>query len=91
MNPLAIRVLAEIGIDASGQHSKSVGDIPPDGVDAVVTLCAEEECPLFPGQAVRLHWGLSDPAAAGGSREERLDAFRKTRDDLRRRIEGLFI
>ncbi|HOU93367.1 MAG TPA: hypothetical protein PLU22_20080, partial [Polyangiaceae bacterium] len=52
--------------------------------------CAEEECPLFLGPARRLHWGLPDPAAVTGSEEERLDAFRKTRDELRRRLEALF-
>jgi arsenate reductase len=89
VNPLAIRVLAEIGIDASGQHSKSVNDIPPDGVDAVVTLCAEEECPVFLGKARRFHWGLPDP---GGSGDEatRLESFRAVRDEIRRRLAVVF-
>jgi len=52
VNPLAVRVLAEIGIDATGQHSKSVNDIPPDDVDAVITLCAEESCPSRPAPRV---------------------------------------
>lgn len=55
-------------------------------MDTVITLCSEEECPLFLGQARRFHWSLPDPAAVQGSDEERLVAFRRTRDDLRRRI-----
>jgi len=82
----AITVMREIGIDISNSRSKSVSEIPPAEVDIVVTLCAEEECPLFPGKADRLHWGLPDPAAAEGSEAERLDAFRKTRDELLQRI-----
>ena len=86
VNPLAIRVLAEIGIDATGQHSKSVNDIPRDGVDAVITLCAEEECPVFLGKARRFHWGLPDPARAGATEEQALRAFREVRDELRLRL-----
>jgi len=55
----------------------------------VITLCAEEVCPIFFGGAERLHWPLADPAAAEGAEEERLAAFRITRDELRRRIEAL--
>jgi thioredoxin type arsenate reductase len=90
LNPLAVRALAEIGIDISGQRSKSVDEIPPGDVDAVVTLCAEEVCPVFLGKALRVHWGLPDPAAAAGSDEERLKAFRDVRDELRRRLSVVF-
>jgi arsenate reductase len=90
LNPLAVRALAEIGIDISGQRSKSVDEIPPRDVDAVVTLCAEEVCPVFPGEALRIHWGLPDPAAAAGSDDQRLQAFRDVRDELRRRLEVVF-
>ena len=86
----AVAVLGELGIDISHQRSKSVREIPPDEVDTVITLCGEQECPLFPGEVTRLHWGLPDPAATTGSEAERLDAFRRTRDDLRRRIEAFF-
>jgi protein-tyrosine-phosphatase len=55
----------------------------------VITLCAEEVCPLFFGSAERLHWPLSDPAAAEGTEEERLASFKETRDELRRRIGAL--
>ena len=88
VNPLAIRVLAEIGIDATGQHSKGVKDISPDGVDAVITLCAEEECPVFLGDARRFHWGLPDPG--GTTDEEKLQTFRGVRDELRRRLSLVF-
>ena len=90
VRPEAITVLEEIGIDISQHQSKAVSEIPAAGVDVVITLCAEEECPVFLGRAVRLHWGLLDPAAVGDSMEERLAAFRATRDELRRRIQALF-
>jgi arsenate reductase len=85
----AIAVLKEIGIDISEQRAKAVAEIPVAEVDTVITLCGEEECPVFLGKATRLHWGLPDPAAANGSEAERLDAFRKVRDELRRRIADL--
>jgi thioredoxin type arsenate reductase len=85
----AIAVLKEVGIDISGHRSKSVGEIPAAEVDTVITLCGEEECPVFLGKATRLHWGLPDPAAVTGSNEERLAAFRATRDEVSRRIEEL--
>jgi arsenate reductase len=89
VRPEAVAVLREIGIDISGYRSKSVSEIPPDGIDTVITLCDEEECPVFAGKARRLHWGLPDPGAIQGSEEERLSAFRRTRDELRRRIAAL--
>jgi thioredoxin type arsenate reductase len=86
VRPEAIAVLKEIGIDISGQRSKAVAEIPAADVDTVITLCAEEACPVFLGKARRLHWALADPAAAEGSEEQRLAAFREVRDELRRRI-----
>ncbi len=90
VNPLAIKVLAEIGIDISKQHSKSVAGIPPGDVDLVLTLCSEEECPLFLGKATRLHWGLADPAGVQGGEETRLKSFRQVRDELSRRLGRIF-
>jgi arsenate reductase len=90
LHPHAVRVLAEIGIDISGQRSKHVNEIPPGDVDAVITLCAEEVCPVFLGKALRVHWGLPDAAAAGGSDAEQLEAFRRVRDELRRRLSVVF-
>ncbi len=79
VRPEAIAVLREIGIDISGHCTKAVAEIPTADVDTVVTLCGDEECPVFLGKATRLHWGLPDPAAASGSEAERLDAFREVR------------
>jgi len=90
VNPLAIRALAEIGIDATAQRSKGMDEIPRGAVDAVVTLCAEEVCPAWLGRAVRVHWGLSDPAALPGDAEARLAGFRAVRDQLARRLRLLF-
>jgi len=86
----AVAALAEIGIDIAGHRSKSVSEIPAAEVDTVITLCGEEECPVFLGNARRLHWGLPDPAAVTGSDEARTDAFRRTRDELRRRLAVVF-
>jgi thioredoxin type arsenate reductase len=86
VRPEAIAVLKEIGIDISGHRSKAVAEIPTSEVDTVITLCGEEECPVFPGRVQRLHWGLPDPAAVVGSKEEVLTAFRKMRDELSQRI-----
>ena len=90
VRPEAIAVLQEIEIDISSFRSKPVTEIPLAEVDTVITLCAEEECPVFVGKAKRLHWGLRDPAAVNGSEIERINAFRQTRDELCRRLSELF-
>ncbi|HSN15501.1 MAG TPA: arsenate reductase ArsC [Anaeromyxobacteraceae bacterium] len=90
LNPLAVGALAEIGIDISGHRSKGIDEIPPGDVDAVITLCAEEVCPVWLGKARRYHWGLPDPAHAGETEAERLQAFREVRDELRRRLSAAF-
>ena len=90
VRPQAIQVLKEIGIDISGHRSKSIDEIDAASVEAVVTLCAEEVCPVFLGRAVRLHWSLADPAKAPGDGQALLDAFRGTRDELFRRVKLLF-
>jgi thioredoxin type arsenate reductase len=89
VRPEAIAVLKEIGIDISGHRSKAVADIPAAEVDTVITLCGEEECPLFLGKATRLHWGLPDPAAVFGGEPERLAAFREVRDSIRAKLDHL--
>jgi len=89
VNPLAVQALAEIGIDISGQTSKRVDTIDPSSVDTVVTLCAEEVCPIFLSKARRVHWPLPDPTAGSGSEAEQLARFRRTRDELKSRIEAL--
>lgn len=90
VRPEAVAALAEIGIDISGHRSKSVSEVPADQVDTVITLCGEEECPVFLGNARRLHWGLPDPAGVGGSEGASAEAFRRTRDELRRRLAAVF-
>jgi thioredoxin type arsenate reductase len=90
VRPEAIAVLTEIGIDISDHRSKAVSEIPAADIDTVITLCGEEECPVFLGNARRLHWGLPDPAAVEGHEAVRLEAFRRIRDELRRRIAALF-
>jgi arsenate reductase len=89
INPLTVRVLNEIGIDASGLWAKSVelfrGKMH---FDYVITVCgnAEERCPVFPAVTARLHWPVDDPATASGSEEERLARFRAVRDEIEKRI-----
>jgi arsenate reductase len=92
VNPLAIRVMAEIGIDISGHHSKGVEDFLNQDFDYVVTVCdhANETCPFFPGGKERIHRGFQDPAAVGGSEDERLAIFRRVRDEIRHWIEETF-
>ncbi|MBK8588193.1 MAG: VOC family protein [Sandaracinaceae bacterium] len=88
VNPLAVTALAELGLDIGGQQSKSVDDIDPSRVDLVITLCAEEVCPVFLTRAPRLHWPLQDPAHKHEvlADDQRLQHFRDTRDQLRARL-----
>lgn len=91
VNPYALRALAEVGIDASGQHSKNVATIDPTSVDLVITLCAEESCPLFLGDARRVSWAMPDPDRKHEALtdEERLEHFRVARDAIQQRLEEL--
>jgi arsenate reductase len=82
LHPLAAATLAEDGTDVTAQRAKSVSEIPIETVDTVVTLCAEEVCPVVPGGVRRLHWPLPDPASAGETDAERRAAFRATRERL---------
>ena len=86
----AIAVMREVGIDISGQRSKSVDEFAAQALDYVITVCdhAKESCPVFPGKTKRIHWSIEDPAAAQGSEEERLAAFRRVRDELRARLQA---
>ena len=84
LNPLAVEALSETGIDISGHRSKPLDDVSPETADLIVTLCAEEVCPLIPGPVKRLHWPIADPAAAGD-----IATFRTARDQIRDRIEAL--
>ena len=88
LNPLAVQVMREIAVDISAQRSKSVAEFDGQRFDTVITVCdsAAEQCPVFPGAPQRLHWSLPDPAAATGSPEEKLSAFRAVRDSLETRL-----
>lgn len=94
LDPDAVRVMAEAGVDISGQRSKLVEELPSQDFDWVVTLCghANEQCPFFPGKVRRLHKGFDDPpalAAGAASEEEALAPYRRVRDEIRAFIEGL--
>jgi arsenate reductase len=88
VNPLAIEVMREAGVDISAQTSKSVDGIDPAEIDLVITLCVEEVCPVLPGRVRRLHWPLPDPAAAqaGEGAEQQRARFRGVRDQIRQRV-----
>lgn len=88
VSPLAVKVMAEIGVDISGQRSKSTKELPDQELDYVITVCdaARRECPYFPGEVERLHWDILDPADTPGSETERLGAFRAVRDALKQHI-----
>jgi arsenate reductase len=85
VRPEAIAVMKELGIDISGHRSKSIDEFAGRSFDYVLTVCdnAKESCPIFPGHANRLHRNFDDPAVAQGSEEERLEMFRRVRDEIR--------
>ncbi len=86
----AVKVLKSMGLDPSGQHAKGVEAIEAAQVDTVITLCAEEVCPVYLGRAHRVHWGLPDPAREAGSPADRLNAFFRTASELKKRLEGIW-
>jgi arsenate reductase len=88
VNPLTVRALAGVGIDASGARSKSVTEFLGQRFDYVVTVCdrARESCPVFPGGAASLHWGFDDPAEATGSETERLAEFERVLREITTRL-----
>jgi arsenate reductase len=90
VRPLAIRAMDEIGVDISGQESKTLDRYLGDPFDYVITVCddANEACPFFPGAQSRLHWSFEDPSRAEGSEEERLAVFRSVRDRIRDRVQS---
>jgi arsenate reductase len=90
VNPLAVRAMAEIGIDLSGHTSKTLERFLSEPWDYVITVCdsANEACPFFPGATTRLHWSFDDPSGATGSEGERLAVFRRVRDEIKARIES---
>jgi len=90
-NPRAIAVMAEAGLDISGQESTIVSDEMLQRADVVVTVCghADELCPTLPANVRKIHWPLTDPAKATGSEEEIMAEFRATRDEVQRRVRNL--
>ena len=88
VRPQAVAAMRELGIDISGQRSKSVEEFAGQAFDYVLTVCdnANERCPVFPGQTVRIHWSFDDPAAATGDEQMRLAVFRRVRDEIRGRL-----
>jgi arsenate reductase len=91
VSPYAIEVMREVGVDLTTHHSKSVETIDPARVDTVITLCAEEVCPVFLGKVRRLHWPIQDPSTKDPTvpREEVLARFRTARDQIAARLEVL--
>jgi len=94
VNPLAVRVMAEAGVDISKQASKTIEELKARDFDYVVTLCdhAHETCPLFPGKAKRVHRSFDDPprlAKNASTEAEALEAYRRVRDEIRRFVEGM--
>ncbi len=89
VRPLAIRAMEEVGVDITGQESKTLERYLGEPFDYVITVCddANEACPFFPGARNRLHWSFEDPSQADGSEDERLAIFRRVRDEIRERIE----
>ena len=92
LNPYAIKVMKEVGIDISDFISKSINELPSLKFDHVVTVCdnAKKTCPIFPGKYKKIHWDIEDPAEAQGNEEEKLIIFRKVRDDIKKNILSVF-
>ena len=90
VRPLAIRAMAELGIDISGHRSKSMNEFLAAPVETVITVCgvADQACPIFPGQVNRHHWPFDDPAHATGTEEEQLAVFRRVRNEIRRTLDA---
>ena len=88
VNPLAVRAMAELGIDIAGHASKRYEDVATPAWDYVITVCddANERCPIVPGSVKRLHWSFEDPSRAAGDQDQRLAVFRRVRDQIRARL-----
>jgi len=90
VHPLAIQVMAEIGLDLSGHRSKHLNEFLTQPVETVITVCdnANQACPVFPGQVNRHHWAFDDPAHAPGTEADQFPVFRRVRDEIRRVFEA---
>jgi len=94
VDPRAVQVMAEAGVDISGQESKTIEELSDQNFDVVITLCAaaHESCPFFPGQVVRLHHGFDDPPSLSpnaSDEESALQIYRRVRDDIKEFVRGL--
>jgi arsenate reductase len=94
MNPLAIKVMAEAGVDVSGHHSKHVDELKDVAFDYVVTVCghANETCPMFPGETKVVHFGFDDPpqlAKTSKTEEEAFGHYRRVRDEIKLFVQAL--
>ena len=90
VRPEAIEAMREIGVDISSHRSKSVDEFVDQTFDYIITVCdnAKESCPVFKGNATRIHWSFDDPAAVIGTNDERLQAFRDARDQIQERLKS---
>lgn len=90
VHPLAIRAMAETGVDISAHRSKHLDEFLTRDVETVITVCgnADQACPMFPGQVNRHHWGFDDPAHATGTEEEQMQVFRRVRNEIQRVFEA---
>jgi arsenate reductase len=88
VNPFAVSALREIGLDVAAQRPRHVDEIDPAAIDLVITLCAEEVCPVYPGRVRRLHWPIPDPTASHPEDDEatQLARFRVAREEIRARL-----
>lgn len=93
VHPLAVKAMAEVGIDISDQEPKDLGRYDDQTFDLVITVCdsARQSCPMFLGANENVHWSLEDPAEAQGTEEKRMAVFREIRDEIRRRVEHLVV
>jgi arsenate reductase (thioredoxin) len=90
VHPLAIKSMAEIGIDISHHRSRSVNEFLEQEIETVITVCGKTDqvCPIYPGKVQRFHWPFDDPAHATGTEEEQMKVFRRVRDELKARFEA---
>jgi arsenate reductase (thioredoxin) len=88
VHPLAVQAMREAGIDLSGHHSKTLDTVLDRPWDYVITVCdsANERCPLFPGRTTRIHWSFDDPSQVTGDENQRLQTFRRVRDEIQTRL-----
>jgi arsenate reductase len=90
LNPIAVRAMKEVGVNISAHQSKEISSLPLQRISVVITLCAEEECPILPGHIEHIARPMLDPASVQGSDESRLNAFRNAREEIRELVSSLF-